>query len=94
MTLVANSRERPISRRLARMGTLGNGNPASSASRTNSPPESLLGLGLVAKSLGQAVGLKNPANLLVQTPCAGFLFLWKVRSCQRPSRERDGLLKG
>ena len=26
------------------------------------------------KSLGQAVGLKNPANLLVQTPCAGFLF--------------------
>ncbi len=35
----------------------------------------LFGTGSVmAKSFGQAVGLKNPANLLVQTPCAGFLF--------------------
>src|SRR5262249_57092721 len=46
MILVANSRKRPTSRSLARMGPLGNGNPASPTARTNSPPVSLLGLPL------------------------------------------------
>src|SRR5262245_49637608 len=41
-TLVANSRKQPTSRSLARMGTLGNGNPTSPTARTNSPPVSTL----------------------------------------------------
>ena len=35
--LLANSRERPVSRSLARMEILGNENPASPTARTNSP---------------------------------------------------------
>ena len=47
MTLVANSRRCPISRSLGKMGPPGRRNPGSQATRANSPPVSLLGLGLI-----------------------------------------------
>src|SRR4051794_22492023 len=62
LTLVANSRPQPIGRSLGKTGCPGDGNPRSPMPWTNSPPVSMLVLGL-----GRLEGLPEPGVAKVES---------------------------